>query len=213
MDTVSTETLQTALMEIASAIVGSEPLLTEIDTIIGDGDHGTGMRDGFSALGQMLAAETFPDAFALFRASGLTLVKTMGGASGVIFGTLFTAGHAVVRDKKELNAQDLTDFFDEGARAIMRRGRSGPGDKTMLDALLPAIEAMGEKQKSTPDVAQVVAAGYQGALAGVENTKNMLPRTGRSKNFREKALGWPDPGAVSVSIIFGAFANSLSNSK
>lgn len=211
METVSTGQLQKALGEVSAAIVAAEPRLTEIDTVIGDGDHGTGMRDGFTALGRLLAQNEYPDAYELFRASGMELVKTMGGASGVIFGTLLTAGHEVVRGKTELTADDLIAFFDEGAKGIMRRGRSGPGDKTMLDALLPAIAAMREKRAATADVRAVMAAAEAGALAGVEASKAMLPRTGRSKNFREQALGWPDPGAVSVSIIFGAFSNSFSN--
>lgn len=209
MDTVTTARLQKALVDVSAAIVAAEPRLTEIDTVIGDGDHGTGMRDGFTALGSLLAASEYPDAYELFRASGMELVKTMGGASGVIFGTMLTAGHEVVRGKAELSADDLIAFFDEGAKGIMRRGRSGPGDKTMLDALLPAVDAMRQCRAETADINTVMDAAERGALAGVEASKDMLPRTGRSKNFREAALGWPDPGAVSVSIIFGALSQSL----
>lgn len=211
METLTLPQLQQALIAISRAIVANEPRLTEIDTIIGDGDHGTGMREGFSALEALLTTTEYPDIFELFRASGLQLVKVMGGASGVLFGTLFTAGHAVIQDKTALTADDLIAFFDEGATAIMRRGRSGPGDKTMLDALLPAIDAMCARRQTTAEVQDVLAAAVEGALNGVKASEQMLPRTGRSKNFREQALGWPDPGAVSVSILFKALYNSISN--
>jgi len=211
MEYLSLDDLKKALISVSKKVVESESRLTELDTIIGDGDHGYGMRDGFSALNELLGTTDYPDAFELFRASGIQLLRVMGGASGVIFGTMFTGGHEAVKGKKELNADDLIAFFGQGAQAIMRRGRSGPGDKTMLDALLPAVEAMKEKRRETADVEAVMLAAVNGAKDGVEATKQMMPKTGRSKNFREQALGYPDPGAVSVSIIFEAFYNSIVN--
>lgn len=143
------------------------------------------------------------------RDAGIALVKTMGGASGVIFGTMFIAGHEGVRDRTQMDARELVEFFRAGAASIAKRGRTSPGDKTMLDALLPAVDAMEQACAQTQDVVQVLAAAYQGALDGVEATKNMLSRKGRSKNFREKTLGIPDPGAVSVSLIFKGMYDSV----
>lgn len=211
MEYLSVNQLQNALQDVAKEIVASEKTLTEIDTIIGDGDHGIGMKDGFSALQKTLADHKYTDVYELMRESGITLLRSMGGASGVIFGTLFTGGHEVVRGKKEISAGELIDFLEQGAKAIMKRGRSGPGDKTMLDALLPAIESMKAENSGTQDILLVLHAAATGAEQGVKNSEGMLPKTGRSKNFREEALGYPDPGAVSVSIIFRSLYSSVSN--
>ncbi len=211
METLSEKQLQDALKLVCHRVVASEARLTEIDTIIGDGDHGMGMREGFTALLELLEAECYQTPFELLRASGIQLLKTMGGASGVIFGTMFTGGYEAVQGKETLSAADLAAFFAGGAAAIQKRGRSGPGDKTMLDALLPAVAAMEEKSRHTSDVKAVLEAAWQGAEAGVKASEQMLPRTGRSKNFREQALGYPDPGAVSVSIIFKGLFDGVSN--
>jgi dihydroxyacetone kinase-like protein len=185
-------------------------MLTELDSIIGDGDHGYGMRDGFSELRNYLSDQEFDSIYELLRNSGLELVKTMGGASGVIFGTLFIGGLSMTSDKSELKAIDVVKFFDESAKSISRRGRTHAGDKTMLDALLPAVEAMYQTLAISDRVTDIFAAAYEGALAGVEETKTMVPRLGRSKNFRDKALGLPDPGAVSTSIIFKGLYEGIS---
>lgn len=208
MQALTVEQLQQALIQASQVIIANEPLLTQIDSSIGDGDHGTGMRDGFSVLQETLKTTKYPDIFALMRDAGIALVKTMGGASGVIFGTMFIAGHEGVRDRTQMDARELVEFFRAGAASIAKRGRTSPGDKTMLDALLPAVDAMEQACAQTQDVVQVLAAAYQGALDGVEATKNMLSRKGRSKNFREKTLGIPDPGAVSVSLIFKGMYDS-----
>ncbi len=202
MDTISLAALKAALIYTAQQIIDSEGRLTELDTIIGDGDHGIGMREGFSALKKLLSATEYPNAFELFKASGIELLRTMGGASGVIFGTLFTGGYGAVQGKTSLTADDLIAFFEQSAQAIMKRGRSAPGDKTMLDALVPAVQAMKQRRQTTASPKEILLAAAKGAEEGAKASEQMLPKTGRSKNFREQALGYPDPGAVSVSILF-----------
>ena len=209
MRTLQVAQLQAALIAAGGLIIESEPLLTELDTAIGDGDHGIGMRAGFSALRETLGHNQYEDIYALMRDAGLTLVKTMGGASGVIFGTLFIAGYEGVRGRRDMDADALIAFFEAGAASIAKRGRTEPGDKTMLDALLPAVEAMRQRRLETDDAGLVLQAAYAGALQGVENTKAMISRKGRSKNFREKTLGLPDPGAISLSLIFKGISDSV----
>ncbi len=202
MDTITTKQLQRALICAAGRIIQAEPYLTEVDTIIGDGDHGTGMKAGFSALEKQLLFEEYETPYGLFHASGLALVRSMGGASGVLFGTLLIGGLDRIKGLDSLSAADLVDFFAKSIEAIQKRGRAGPGDKTMVDALLPAAAAMEVELNKSGDIPAILKSACEGALNGVENTKDMMPRAGRSKNFREKAIGYPDPGAISVSIIF-----------
>lgn len=202
MNVLSTEKLRIALVSVASEIIAAEPYLTEIDTIIGDGDHGSGMKNGFSALKQMLENNTFETPHDLLYQSGLCLIKTMGGASGVLFGTLFTGGLETIEGIDNLNAMQLFHYVSKGVAAIQRRGRAKPGDKTMVDALIPAVQEMEVQLTSSQSIEDLLQAAYSGAKRGAESTKDMISRIGRSKNFREKTLGFPDPGAVSVSILF-----------
>ena len=211
MDKIDTAQLQRALIHAADRIVESEPYLTKIDSIIGDGDHGVGMQSGFRALGTLLRQTEYDTVYGLFRAAGLELLRVMGGASGVIFGTLFIGGREAVQGKSSVTADDLIDAFRSSCADIMKRGRSNVGDKTMLDALVPAIEAMERCREETADVVQVLRAAARGAREGADASAHLLPRTGRSKNFREKGIGTPDPGAVSTSIFFAGIAEGIEN--
>ncbi|HHY64211.1 MAG TPA: dihydroxyacetone kinase subunit L [Clostridiaceae bacterium] len=209
MEYLTENQLRAALIYTCDLMIASEPMLTELDSIIGDGDHGIGMRDGFSDLKDKLVSSGFNSIYELLMETGTQLVKSMGGASGVIFGTLFIGGREAVKGKDRINADDLILFFEESAINIARRGRTGPGDRTMLDALLPAIDSMKESRKLTKSIEVILEAAYKGALRGVENTKNMIPRLGRAKNFREKAIGYADPGAVSLSVIFKGLSEGI----
>ncbi len=209
MDKIDTQQLQRALIRAAERIVESEPYLTKIDSIIGDGDHGIGMKSGFLALEALLRRTEYDTVYDLFRAAGLELLRVMGGASGVIFGTMFIGGREAVQGKSSVTADDLIGAFRSSAEAIMKRGRSSVGDKTMLDALVPAVEAMEQRRRDTGDVAEILEAAARGAGEGADASAHLLPRTGRSKNFREKGIGYPDPGAVSTSILFRGIAEQI----
>ena len=214
MKEINIPMLRAALLHVCDLIIDSEAMLTELDTIIGDGDHGVGMRDGFLELQELLETQSFSSLYDLMICSGLALVKAMGGASGVIFGTLFIGGHdALISPKGKhllvMDAEVLRNFFRLSAQSIARRGRTKPNDRTMLDALTHAVGAM--DQADTTDVLLLLQCGWEGACRGVEATKNMRPQIGRAKNFRDKAIGYPDPGAVSTSIIFkGLYEGILS---
>lgn len=202
MTELTVNQLREALIRVAERIVESEGRLTELDLMIGDGDHGANMKTGFSVLKEALDTDDSRDMGELLKLTGITLIRVMGGASGVIFGTLFTSGLEQVSGKASLTAEELVLYLEQGFHGIVKRGRSSLGSKTMLDALHPAIEGMKRRLSQTDDLCDVLAAGYEGALAGIESTRDMVSVTGRSKNFRLKSLGIPDPGAVSVSIIF-----------
>lgn len=215
MKYLNTDMFADALRHVCDLVIASEPKLTELDNIVGDGDHGDGMRDGFTELKAVLdSGITFDNLHELTRTTGMALVKSMGGASGVIFGTMFIGGHdaLVAEDGTFLNKLDtdgIRRFFRFSAEAISRRGRAKANDRTMLDALLHAADAM--EQCRTDDVVQLLKAGWEGACRGAEATRQMLPHLGRSKNFRTHVLGYPDPGAVSTSIIFQGLYEAVSN--
>ena len=210
MNTADTRALQDMMIVAADAIVAAEPELTRVDMVIGDGDHGIGMKNGFSALKRMLQEERYSNPYELFHACGLCLIKSMGGSSGVLFGTLFVGGLDAIQGLSALDGRSFCAFLFGGIEAVIRRGKAKAGDKTMVDALLVAKSRMEEILPVNQDICEILTAAEQGALEGMEATKAMLPRLGRSKNFRETALGWPDPGAVSVSVLFGGMRKAFS---
>lgn len=202
MDAIDVDDMQKALIHVANAIVDSEDRLTKIDSVIGDGDHGIGMRIGFGAVRDLLNASRYDSMNALFKAVGMELVKTMGGASGVLFGSLFIGGLQDLPETRSLTVDQLADFFVTSVDSICRRGKASPGDKTMVDALLPGVQALRRAADSGGDVEAALSAAAAAAEEGMEATKGMLSRIGRARNFGESTLGHPDAGAVSSSILF-----------
>ena len=210
MNTITTTQLQEALLHVCDVIIDAEGMLTELDTIIGDGDHGIGMKTGFSALRTLLQGERFTDTFTLLKESGLMLIKVMGGTSGVIFGTMFIGGLSAVKDKDPITVQDFAQYIDLGTKAISVRGKVDRGAKTMYDALAEARDSMLKAAAENADVHAFFLAGAEGAERGAEATKPMQSRMGRSRNFRDRTVGHTDSGAVSTSLIFRALSDYFS---
>jgi dihydroxyacetone kinase phosphoprotein-dependent L subunit len=185
---------------IADKILESKPLLTELDSHIGDGDHGIGMAGGMQkAKDAVLKAENSGNVYGVFERAGRAML-TMGGASGVLFGSFFMAGARGKEARAELSPEDLAAMFEGGLQAVKERGGAAPGDKTMVDALEPAVEAM--KRHSDCGFVPMLKAAAEAAFEGAEATKNYTAKFGRAKSLMERALGFRDPGAVSVWIIF-----------
>ena len=201
--------LQRIFKCVAQTIIENEPYLTEIDNIIGDGDHGTGMKRGFTALWKMLDRKVYTDVNYLCGEVGMELLKSMGGASGVIFCTLFFGGLDDIPHGELVNLDQLAKYFETGEAAIEKRGKAKPGQKTMLDALYPAVLSLKKASAQHKDLGAAFGMAYEAALEGVEASKNMQSRVGRSKNFQEATIGYPDPGAISTSLIFKAFAQEI----
>lgn len=211
MQTITAEQLRIALLNVSDKIVKAEPLLTELDTIIGDGDHGIGMRIGFSAMQKQLSETTYDTPYQLLHESGMTLIKVMGGTSGVIFGTLFIGGLSHIEGKETLTLTDFANYIDGGTKAIAKRGKVDRGDKTMYDALIEASIALNESAAAGDSIEEGLIKTALAAKKGVEDTKAMMSRKGRSKNFRDKTVGHPDTGAVSTSLIFEALSESFTD--
>lgn len=184
---------------MAEAIAANAGRLTELDSAIGDGDHGANMKRGFEAvLGDLdqLAAKPFPDAL---KAAGMKLVMTVGGASGPLFGTFFmTLGKELT---EETDRAGFVTAFEKAVDAVAARGKSHAGQKTMLDVLYPMLEAM--QQGAGPDA--IVAR----ADTAAEATIPMLATRGRASFLGERSIGHMDPGAASVALLAGAVAQTV----
>lgn len=205
MERLDVQQLAHLLTAVADAICANRDFLCEEDGKIGDGDHGFTMYSGFDALRSALAQPDFPTANALFAAAGQTLMNNMGGASGIVFSSLFSGGaKALPPDTRELDLAAIASFFEAGQAAIMKRGKAAPGDKTMLDALYPAVDSLRQSADRAATLSEAFAAAATAAEQGATATRDMIARHGRAKSLGERALGHRDPGAVSVQILFAA---------
>jgi len=198
---LNAEDARNMLLYIADKIIAKKPYLTEIDSAIGDGDHGIGMAGGMQKVKKKLAKmENEENVYAIFEAAGKAMLLSMGGASGVIFGSLYLAGAKEMEAKEVLGATELARMERKSLIAIQERGKAEVGDKTMVDALVPAVEAM-EKTAGEGLLAMLKAA-EEAARQGVEDTKRYQAKFGRAKSLLERAIGYQDAGATSVWLIF-----------
>ena len=195
------------LIAVADGVIAAKDLLTKVDSAIGDGDHGIGMATGFEAARAALEAGDFPDVGAAWKAAGMGIIQTSGGACGAVFGTLFRATGRALGDAATLDTADLAKGLAAAQQAIMARGGAAPGDKTMLDALAPAVAAL-EADPDAP-LPAALAAASDAADAGMEATKQMLAKTGKARPLGDRSLGHPDPGAVSTTVIFRVMRDHL----
>ena len=191
---------QQMLLFVAEKMILEEDKLNNADHL-GDSDHGTGMRNGFQEVINRLEGHDFSDLVSTFHTAGMAIMMSAGGASGIIFGELFRGGAHVFDSNTELNTCLLAEFLEQSAIAIMKRGGKKQGQKTMLDALIPTVEAAQQKlnQKSIVEFFYIL---WQAAEQGANDTIEMVADAGRMQNLGERSKGQIDPGAVSVSLIF-----------
>ncbi len=207
METVSTGNAIKMLLYVADKIIENKPYLTEVDSAIGDGDHGIGMTVGFEKVKEKLSGGTFSSVNQVFFASGRAMLMSMGGASGVIFGSMFAEGSKSVEEKDEFGPEDFARLFRGSLESIKQRGGASVGDKTMVDALEPAVAAM--EANAEKGLRTMFEAASAAALEGVDQTKNMIAKFGRAKSLMERAIGHQDAGATSVWIIFRAMGEFI----
>ncbi|MFR0354566.1 dihydroxyacetone kinase subunit DhaL [Streptomyces sediminimaris] len=173
--------------------------LTALDSPIGDADHGSNLQRGFRAVAAALEKEAPQTPGAVLVLAGRQLISTVGGASGPLYGTLLRRTGKALGDASEVGEAQLTEALRAGVDAVMTLGGAAPGDKTMIDALVPAVEALGDG-----DFAAARAAAEEGALA----TTPMLARKGRASYLGERSIGHQDPGATSSSLLVAALAEA-----
>jgi len=198
------ETLKALVRAAAERVIASASELTALDQAIGDGDHGANMKRGFEAvLGKLDAIGAQPLDEAL-KTLGKTLVMTVGGAAGPLYGSFFmAAGDALSRSKRL--PEDLAEVFGSGVNAVSARGRSQPGEKTMLDVLFPVLEVL-KAEAGRPDLIERVRAAATEATA---RTVPMQATKGRASFLGARSIGHVDPGARSSCVLLHAVCNTL----
>jgi dihydroxyacetone kinase-like protein len=211
-DAVDVAALGRWLREFARLVRENKDLLTRLDAAIGDADHGANMDRGMTAVVAALGeAAGSPPAgpAALLKAVGMTLVSTVGGASGPLYGTFFLRMATAAGEVAVLDAEGFATALRSGLDGVVARGRAEAGDKTMYDALAPACDALERALAGGASLAEAMTAAGSAAEAGRDATTPMTARKGRASYLGERSVGHQDPGATSVALLVGAARTAL----
>ena len=208
---VRAQTITGWLAEAEEQITARSDYLTQLDAAIGDGDHGINMRRGFDAVGKALAGQgdgTPPGRILIV--AGKTLVATVGGASGPLWGSALRRAGRSLGDEESFDGEQLAQALDAALDGVVELGAAAPGDKTMVDALTPATRSLHEALDSGAELTAAVQAAAEAAAAGAEATVPMQARKGRASYLGERSIGHQDPGATSAAIILAALSSAVS---
>jgi dihydroxyacetone kinase-like protein len=215
---VSTSTISGAdvvrwIKEYASTIAENKDYLTELDSAIGDADHGTNMNRGMSAVMEKLDGAAGEDVGGLLKTVGMTLVSKVGGAGGPLYGTLFMQMGAATAGKSELSIEDWAKAVDAGLKGVQARGKAEPGDKTMIDALTPAAEALSKAVGEDASLDDALNSATRAAEDGMKATIPLIARKGRASYLGERSAGHQDPGATSSFLLIKTAGETFKNSQ
>jgi len=206
---VSSKIAVTWMRETAADVAAQADHLTQLDAAIGDGDHGINMNRGFEAVGKALAAQ--PDGLPPGRVlilAGKTLVSTVGGASGPLWGSFFRATGRALGDAEAVDGEALAAALDAGVAAVRDLGAASPGDKTMVDALVPAVQALRAQAETGTPLGVALERAAAAAADGARATVPLQARKGRASYLGERSIGHEDPGAASAALVVAALARS-----
>jgi phosphoenolpyruvate---glycerone phosphotransferase subunit DhaL len=192
----------------AAAVAENEELLTRLDSAIGDADHGANMSRGMKAVVAKLDEAPPAAPGALLKQVGMTLVSTVGGASGPLYGTFFLRMATAVGDAGSLDQAAFAEALRAGVEGVVARGKAEAGDKTMYDALAPAVDAL-DAALGGEDVAGALQAAADAAAEGRDATTALQARKGRASYLGERSVGHQDPGATSATLLLVAAAETL----
>lgn len=208
---VTKEQIVQWLQAFATVIEHNKDYLTELDAAIGDADHGINMERGFKKAMIQLPSVADKDIGSILKTVSMTLISSVGGASGPLYGTLFLRAGTAVAGKQELTDEDMVGLLQAALDGVLQRGKAKPGDKTMVDVLSPAVatfqQAIDEGKTTLKAMQQTVAAAQQ----GMKDTTPMLAKKGRASYLGERSIGHQDPGGTSSYLMLKSLLATLEN--
>ncbi len=207
---VTSEKALAWLRRYAEYLTENKEYLTQLDSEIGDADHGANIHRGFQAVINKDPELQGKDLGTLFKTVAMTLISTVGGASGPLYGTFFLQASMAAADKNELTADEFVNALEKGFSGIVARGKAEVGDKTMVDAMEPAIKRLRQSLSDGATLSQALAEADQAAEAGVKSTIPLIARKGRASYLGERSANHQDPGATSTLFLFRAAAETIS---
>jgi dihydroxyacetone kinase-like protein len=210
MGDITSAGLRSIFQAIGDAIEVDKGRLSELDGVIGDADHGVTMSIGFTAVNEALAKlDASADPTTVFNTAAKSFLNAVGASSGPLYGTAFMRAGAAVKGKAAIDRDGLADCIAAMAKGMQDRGKAERGEKTMMDAWLPAADAAQEAKARGDDAVSVLQSAVAAAEAGAEATKAMLATKGRASRLGERALGHMDPGAASAVTILKAMTDAV----
>ncbi len=199
-------TVYNCISRIADVIIENKEFLTDLDREIGDADHGVNLARGYKAVLEKIPQEE-AELGTVLKKTGMTLLSTVGGASGPLYGTAYMEAGKVMAGKEKLSPEDFLNVLDAAIAGIIKRGKAVQGEKTMLDSLIPARNAYAEKMESDPCAALDDAC--KAAAEGVEYTKTIRATKGRASYLGDRSIGHQDPGATSALLTLEVLRDAL----
>lgn len=196
---------------VAGIINTNSSYLTQLDAAIGDADHGANMDRGFKAVMNKIPDISDKDIGTIFKTTGMTLISTVGGAGGPLYGTFFLQAGIKTVGKMELNLNDWAEVLESALSGIVMRGKAELGDKTMVDALTPAVNSLKQSIIDNQSLNTALSLSAEAAKAGMEGTIPLVARKGRASYLGERSAGHQDPGSTSMYLILNAAAETWNN--
>lgn len=206
---VTKDQIVTWLEKTAVVLNDNKQYLTDLDAAIGDADHGINMTRGFTKVMEKLPTVADKDIGTILKTVGMTLISSVGGASGPLYGTFYMRAATAVTAKEELSNQDLYDMLQAGVEGIVQRGRAQLEDKTMIDAWTPALEKLKTAVETGDDTITALKKSVAAAEQGMKATIPLQARKGRASYLGERSIGHQDPGATSTHLILNALLETV----
>lgn len=197
------------LEQCAMVVEANKTYLTELDSPIGDADHGANLARGFAVIVTKLPTVADQEIGPLLKLTGMTLMSAVGGASGLLYGNFFLRAAAVAGSKTALSADELLLVLEAGQEGIVQRGRAIVGDKTMIDAWAPALVALRTAISAGQPLAAALTACVAAAESGMKSTIPLQARKGRASYLGERSVGHQDPGATSTHLLLNALLTTV----
>jgi len=197
------------LQAVAVVLEQNKDYLTELDAAIGDADHGINMNRGFQKVVSQLPSVTDKDIGSILKTVSMTLISSVGGASGPLYGTLFLRASTAVAGKLELSDEDMVDLLQATVDGIVQRGKANLGDKTMLDALSPASDAFKQAVANNASTQEALQQAVAAAEEGMKNTIPLVAKKGRASYLGDRSSGHQDPGATSAYLILKTLLETI----
>jgi dihydroxyacetone kinase len=213
MDALTLNDVEFLVERMAEVVVAKEVHFCELDSAAGDGDFGMSLAKGFRVLQRDWPEIPRDDMAAFLKGCAMRILENCGGASGPIWGGAFSAAARSAKGKAALNLGDVAGIAAAAAAAIQKRGGAKRGDKTLLDALIPACESLDTDTTAGIPLLDAVERAAKAAMAGAEETRNMVASRGRASYVGERSLDHPDAGAMALGIIFTDLAAALRNAR
>ena len=199
------------LERFAALLAENKDHLTQLDSAIGDADHGANMDRGFKAVLGKKTEFQGKDIATVFKTVAMTLISTVGGASGPLYGTFFLQAGLLAAGKSSISAEEFGALLEKGLNGVIQRGKANPGDKTMIDAMQPAIEAYQKAVQGGESLDGALKKAAESSRKGMKATIPLVAKKGRASYLGERSAGHQDPGATSTALLFQAAAESLGN--